>query len=192
MAPAFQKTLKFNPAIINYGRFSFLKLDKAVSLQPRILCPVINPYEHPYTRAWNDDTYCYVEGQTLISRRLHSQTNRIWLAKFSSYHWIAIFVCTALSFIPQSLSLILSLHLSALYLCIYYHCIPVPNYISGLQFTVQMYHCSMGDSCLFLRANVRGREKITPWFPMSHKLMHQMTFFQQTWPKPGAALQTAS
>ena len=35
MAPAFQNTLTFNPDIINYGRFGFLKLDNAVSLQPK-------------------------------------------------------------------------------------------------------------------------------------------------------------
>ena len=35
MAPAFQNTLTFNLDIINYGRFSFLKLDNAVSLQPK-------------------------------------------------------------------------------------------------------------------------------------------------------------
>ena len=35
MAPAFQNTLTFNPDIINYGRFGFLKLDNAVSLLPK-------------------------------------------------------------------------------------------------------------------------------------------------------------
>ena len=48
MASAFQKTLLFNPDIINYGRFSFLKLDHAVSLQPkkRLLSPFLdtNPF----------------------------------------------------------------------------------------------------------------------------------------------------
>ena len=138
MAPAFQKTLKLNPAIINYGKFSYLKLDNAVSLQPRILCPVINPYEHPYTLAWSDDTFCYVEGQTLTSKILHSQTTRIWLAKSSSYHWIAIFVCTilypsiTLSHFITALKCNVSLYILSLYHCtklhqwIAIHCIDVP------------------------------------------------------------------
>ena len=33
IAPAFQNTLTFNLAIINYWRFSYLKIDNAVSLQ---------------------------------------------------------------------------------------------------------------------------------------------------------------
>ena len=36
MAPAFQNTLTFNPDIIKYGRFGFLKLDNAVSLLKKI------------------------------------------------------------------------------------------------------------------------------------------------------------
>ena len=35
MALAFQKTLTFNPYIINYRRYSFLKLDNAVSLHTK-------------------------------------------------------------------------------------------------------------------------------------------------------------
>ena len=35
MAPAFQKSLKFNHLIINYGRIGFLKLDNAISLQQK-------------------------------------------------------------------------------------------------------------------------------------------------------------
>ena len=33
MAPAFQKSLKFNHLIINYGRICFMKLDNEISLQ---------------------------------------------------------------------------------------------------------------------------------------------------------------
>ena len=44
MAPAFKKILLFNPDIKNHGRFSFLKLDHAVSLQPkkRLFSPFLN------------------------------------------------------------------------------------------------------------------------------------------------------
>ena len=37
MAPAFQKSSKFNHFIINYGRICFLKLDNAISLQQKSL-----------------------------------------------------------------------------------------------------------------------------------------------------------
>ena len=43
MASAFQNKLTFNPDIINNGRSSFLKLDNAVSLQPKkILSPFLD------------------------------------------------------------------------------------------------------------------------------------------------------
>ena len=43
------------------------------ALSERIMCPVINQYEHPYNLAWSEDTHCYVAGQTLTSNKLHSQ-----------------------------------------------------------------------------------------------------------------------
>ena len=74
MAPAFQNTLIFNPDIINYGRFSFWKLDNAVSLQqkkilfslfldtkPFFTMKIANQYNKQLTPSesldWDDDFF---------------------------------------------------------------------------------------------------------------------------------------
>ena len=90
MAPAFQKLLKFNLFIINYGRICFLKLDNAISLQQK------KPFF--FTISWHKTVFCHENDKPpwqttytiwkLGSRRFFWAW--VWVSSTSN-HWARIF-----------------------------------------------------------------------------------------------------
>ena len=62
MAPAFQKSLKFNHFIINYGRICFPKLDNAISLQQK------KPF---FTISWHKTIILPYKWPTTMTNNLH-------------------------------------------------------------------------------------------------------------------------